>query len=91
MKIRGIRIERLHLKLPGTVPSSAAQPSAALARDAAAALARSLRQAGLSVNAPARLQDLDVRVVRKQADASGIANAVRASITRSVDPTGNGA
>jgi hypothetical protein len=53
-------------------------------------LARSLRQAGLSVSAPARLQDLDVRVARKQADASGIANAIRASITRSVDPTGNG-
>jgi hypothetical protein len=90
MKIRGIRIERLRLKLFATVPPSAAQPSAALARDAAAALARSLRQAGLAVSAPARLQDLDVRVARKQAGASGIAKAISASITRSVDPTRNG-
>lgn len=90
MRIRGIRIERMHLKLPRTAPASALQPTPALARDAAAALARSLRQAGLSVSAPSRLQGLDVRVAHKQADATGIANAIRASIARSVDPTGNG-
>jgi hypothetical protein len=91
MKIRGIRIERLHVKLPRTVLSSSARPSpAALASDAATALARSLRQAGLAVGATPRVHGLDVRVGREEADATGIANAIRASIMRSVDPTGNG-
>jgi hypothetical protein len=90
MKIRRIRIERLHLKLPRAGPSSAAQPTAGLARDAAAALARSLRQAGFAASAPAHVQGIDVRLARKQADATGIANAIRTSITRSVDPTRNG-
>lgn len=85
MKISGIQIERLQLKLPGT----ALQLTPALAKSAATVLARSLRQEKLSVSATPRIQGLDVRVAREHANATGIAKAIRASIMRSVDPVRN--
>jgi hypothetical protein len=81
MKIRRIDIERLDLILPRTELPGTHAGSVALARAAATNLAKALEQSGSPPTAQ-KIPKLNVQVARSQANPTGIARAIHASVVR---------